>query len=74
MDVGESYIKYIGKYLLDKYSDDLKNLDNFISKGIIEKLGSKGSRIPKVFFLEIRTILSVDKITKCICCRKGKCQ
>ena len=38
MDVGEKYIKFVGKYLLENNEDDLKCLDNFISKGIIEKI------------------------------------
>lgn len=38
MDVGEKYIKYIGNYLLSNNEDDLKCLDNFVSKGIIEKI------------------------------------
>jgi len=38
MDIGENYIKFIGKYLLDNCMDDLKNLDNFISKGLINKI------------------------------------
>lgn len=38
MDVGENYIKFVGNYLLENSLDDLKNLDNFVSKGIIEKI------------------------------------
>ena len=38
MDVGENYIKFVGDYLLENSLDDLKNLDNFVSKGIIEKI------------------------------------
>jgi len=38
MDVGENYIKFISNYLLENKLDDLQNLDNFISKGIIEKI------------------------------------
>jgi asparaginyl-tRNA synthetase len=38
MDISEEYIKFIGNYLLKNSLDDLKNLDNFISKGIIEKI------------------------------------
>ena len=38
MDLGESYIKFIGKYLLNNNMDDLKSLDSFVSKGIIDKI------------------------------------
>jgi len=38
MDISEKYIKFIGKYLLDNCMDDLNNLDNFISKGLIKKI------------------------------------
>lgn len=38
MDIGEKYIKFVGDYLLQNNLDDLKNLDNFVSKGIIEKI------------------------------------
>ena len=40
MDVGENYIKFIGKYLLDNCNEDLNCLDEFISKGIINKIKS----------------------------------
>jgi len=38
MDISEKYIKFIGKYLLDNYMDNLNKLDNFISKGLIKKI------------------------------------
>jgi asparaginyl-tRNA synthetase len=38
MDIGENYIKFIGKYLLGNNIDDLNCLDNFISKGIIDRI------------------------------------
>ena len=40
MDVGENYIKFIGKYLLKNCIEDLNCLDEFISKGIIDKIKS----------------------------------
>jgi len=40
MDIGEKYIKFIGEYLLNNNLDDLKSLDNFISKGLIDKIKS----------------------------------
>jgi len=38
MNLGEKYIKFIGNYLLENKLDDLQNLNNFVSKGIIEKI------------------------------------
>jgi asparaginyl-tRNA synthetase len=38
MNIGEKYIKFIGNYLLTNSLDDLKNLDVFISKGIIDRI------------------------------------
>lgn len=40
MDIGEKYIKFIGNYLLENNIDDLKSLDGFVSKGIIEKINA----------------------------------
>jgi hypothetical protein len=34
----EKYVKFVGNYLLRNKIDDLKNLDNFISKGIIDRI------------------------------------
>lgn len=38
MNIGEKYVKFVGNYLLKNKIDDLKNLDNFISKGIIDRI------------------------------------
>ncbi len=38
MNFTEDYVKYCFKYVLEKHMDDLKVLDGFVSKGIIEKL------------------------------------
>jgi len=40
MDVGENYIKFVGKYIIDNCHEDLNCLDEFISKGIISKIKS----------------------------------
>ena len=40
MILGENYIKFIGNYLLKNNIDDLKSLDNFVSKGIIDKINT----------------------------------
>lgn len=49
MNVGEEFIKYVGHYLLENCADDLKNLDKFVSKGIIERVhkivGCKFNRV-----------------------------
>ncbi len=38
MDISEKYIKFVGNYLLENNIEDLKSLDNFVSKGIIDKI------------------------------------
>ena len=38
MECGESYLKYCLKYVLENNKDDLEFLNNFIEKGIIERL------------------------------------
>ena len=49
MDVEESMLKYVVKYVLDKCPDELKFLDSFVQKGLLEKLtklvNSKFTRI-----------------------------
>ena len=38
MQTGEDYIKYIGQYLLDNYTEDINNLGKFVSKGLKERI------------------------------------
>ena len=38
MSIGEQYIKYIAKYLLDNHLDDIENLNKFISKGLKDRI------------------------------------
>jgi asparaginyl-tRNA synthetase len=38
MQIGEDYIKYIGQYLLDNYTEDINNLGKFVSKGLKERI------------------------------------
>ena len=38
MDIGEKYIKYVAKYLLDKRMSDIASLSAFISKGLKERI------------------------------------
>jgi asparaginyl-tRNA synthetase len=38
MNIGEEYIKFIGKYLLEKCNADIENLGKFISVGLKEKI------------------------------------
>lgn len=50
MDVIESFIKYIIKYVLDNCPDEMKFFDSFIEKGLLEKinhvLNSEFKRLP----------------------------
>ena len=38
MQVGEDYIKFVAKYVLDKSVNDIKNLDKFVSKGLKDRI------------------------------------
>lgn len=38
MQIGEDYIKSVGKYLLEHNLDDIKNLGKFVSKGLLERI------------------------------------
>ncbi len=39
MSIGEAYIKFVGKYLLANCTDDIENLDKFVSKGLVDRIG-----------------------------------
>ncbi len=49
MQVGEDYIKYVGKWILDNNLEDINNLGKFVSKGLLERIqtivGAKFNRI-----------------------------
>ena len=38
MSVGENYIKYVGRYLLEHCEADINNLSKFVSKGLKERI------------------------------------
>jgi asparaginyl-tRNA synthetase len=38
MNIAEEYIKYVGNYILEKYREDIDNLDKFVSKGIKDRI------------------------------------
>lgn len=60
MDISEKYIKYVGNYLLEKNLEDLKSLDTFVSKGIIERI----NEICKTPFIRIDYSDAIDLIKK----------
>ncbi len=39
MSIGEAYIKFVGKYLLANCTGDIENLDKFVSKGLVDRIG-----------------------------------
>ena len=53
MVVMEDMLKYVVKYVLDNAQDEMKFLDSFVEKGLIEKLtklvNSKFTRITQTF-------------------------
>lgn len=38
MQIGEDYIKYVGKYLLENCDQDVNNLGKFVSKGLLDRI------------------------------------
>lgn len=65
MEISEEYIKFIGIYLLENSIDDIKSLDSFVSKGIINRINNLLSK--KFIYLDydaaIKLILKESKIT-----------
>ena len=57
MDIEEDMLKFVVGYVLEKCPDELKFLDSFVSKGLVEKLtkllGSKFTRIKHADAIEI---------------------
>lgn len=50
MNIGEAYIKFVGKYLLVNCTDDIENLDKFVSKGLVDRIG----KITNAIFTRIK--------------------
>ena len=40
MQIGEDYIKMVGKYILEHNMEDVENLGKFVSKGLLERINS----------------------------------
>ncbi len=61
MNFTEDYVKYCFKYVLEKHNDDLKVLDGFVSKGIIDKLNMLAHSVyERVSYKDALTILNSD--------------
>jgi asparaginyl-tRNA synthetase len=61
MNFTEDYVKYCFKYVLEKHIDDLKVLDGFVSKGIIDKLTMLAHSVyERVSYKDALTILNSD--------------
>ena len=60
MTIGEDYIKYVGKYLLDNYLEDINNLGKFVSKGLKERIET----IINSTFHRIKYIESINILQK----------
>ena len=59
MLIGEGYIKYLTKHILNNCYDDLENLNKFISKGIIDRLKKiKDSKFHKISHFDAIELLS----------------
>ena len=58
MDIMEDMLKYVVKYVLDNASDEMKFLDQFVEKGLIEKLTKLiNSNFTRIDHKDVITIL-----------------
>ena len=58
MDIMEDMLKYVVKYVLDNASDEMKFLDQFVEKGLIEKLTKLiNSKFTRIDHKDVITIL-----------------
>ena len=60
MKIGEDYIKYIIKQLLENHIEELENLNKFVSKGIIQRLEDIISKP----FIKIEYNIVINEINK----------
>ncbi len=58
MDIEEDMLKFVVKYVLDSCPDELKFLDNFVQKGLIEKLQKLvDSKFVRIDYAEVIKLL-----------------
>ena len=63
MDIEEDMLKFIVKYVLDNCKDEMRFLDSFVEKGLIEKLTKLvNSKFTRVDHEEVITILKNAKV------------
>ena len=63
MDVMEDMLKYVVKYVLDKCPDEMNFFNNFVEKGLLEKLNKLiNSNFTRVTHEEVITILKEAKV------------
>ena len=63
MDIEEEMLKYVVKYVLDNCKEEMKFLDSFVEKGLIEKLTKLvNSKFTRVDHEEVITILKNAKV------------
>jgi asparaginyl-tRNA synthetase len=60
MDIGEAYIKFVSKYLLNNCKEDIENLDKFVSKGLINRINT----ITNATFKRIKYSEAIDILKK----------
>lgn len=60
MQIGEDYIKYVGRYLLENALEDIDNLGKFVSKGLKERIKC----ITEVQFIRLKYSDAIDILKK----------
>lgn len=63
MDIMESMLKYVVKYVLDNSSEEMKFFDNFVEKGLLDKLNKLvNSKFTRIDHEEVIKILKEAKV------------
>ncbi len=60
MQIGEDYIKYVGRHLLDNCVEDINNLGKFVSKGLKERIET----ITNTTFHRVKYIEAIEILKK----------
>ena len=60
MNIGENYIKFTAKYLLEHNMEDIKNLDKFVSKGLYDRV----QNISTIEFKRIKYTEAIELLKK----------
>lgn len=63
MNIGEAYIKFLAKYILENCYQDVENLNKFASKGLLDRVNSiKNSKFHKITHKDAIDLLQTSNI------------